>query len=673
MRSDKQVIPGSDGDVAISWRTYCRTLRDCFATVSLAMTLLVVQSFLAASSFAQPRTPLLIEGKKTLYQRVLTRPGAALSPKPGAPAGKPIDPFTSFYVYEHTKDGWLLVGAGADGKTQGYLREADAVPWRHAMTLSFAQPTNRERVLFFRDRGELLKFVNSPNAAAETQRISKEFAAKGTLGPNSAVVAAEPERFVDLQKQFYLLPVLEASTTLLPSGFKARTVKVASLTREATTPAKAPEAANDSAIVNFNSAVVFVIDATSSMQPYIDRTRKAMEEVLAQAEQAKVANRIHFGIVAFQDDPKKTKGVEYLSKIFADPNQTTTREQFLSAIQKVQATKSSTRAYAEDAYAAFDEALKKIDWQRFGGRYIVYITDASAREGNSPLASTHMSTDQVRTLAQERGVAIYAVHLRTPEGAKDHATAEAEFKRLSAWPGKGALYFPVQAGDPAKFEADVKRMAQALVDQVRNPAKALSAPAPAAKSGDGIEESVSAVGKAMVLAYLGRQQGVKSPPMYEAWASDLDVRNPDVKSFTVRVLLTKNQLSDLQSTLRRIVEAGEKAQLDPKSFFNQLRSAAVAMGRDPSRLGQGKAKNLEQAGLMGEYLEGLPYQSPLMSMDFDAWTNMGVGRSQAVLDTIKSKIALYQRFHDDVDRWTKLNPAASDGERVYPVPIDALP
>ena len=89
------------------------------------------------------------------------------------------------------------------------------MPWRHAITLSFAQPTNRERVLFFRDRNELLKFVNSPSAAADTQRITKDFAAKGTLGANSAVIAAEPERFVDLQKQFYLLPVLEASSTVL--------------------------------------------------------------------------------------------------------------------------------------------------------------------------------------------------------------------------------------------------------------------------------------------------------------------------------------------------------------------------------------------------------------------------------------------------------------------------
>jgi hypothetical protein len=549
------------------------------------------------------------------------------------------------------------------------VRELDTVPWRHAITLSFASPTNRERVLFFRDRNDLLNFVNSGKAPAETQRITKEFAAKGALAPGSSVIAAEPEKFVDLQKEFYLLPVLEANSALLKSGYKARTVKVASITRDAVaTPAKPP---SDAGIANFNSAVVFVIDATSSMQPYIDRTRSAMQQVLAQADQAKVADRIRFGLVAFQDDPAKTKGVEYLSKIFADPNQMTSREQFLSAIQKVQATKSSTRAFSEDAYAALDDALKKINWQKFGGRYVVYITDASAREGNSPLAATRMSTDQVRTLAQERGVAVYAVHLKTPEGKKDHAIAEAQFKRLSTWPGKGPLYFPVEAGDPAKFEADVKRMADALVEQVRRPDKALQAPA--AGKGDAIQESVDAVGKAMVLAYLGRQQGVKSPPMYEAWASDLDVRNADVKSFTVRVLLTKNQLSDLQSTLRRLVDAAEKAQLDPASFFNQLRSAAVAMGRDPSKLGQGKARNLEQAGLMGEYLEGLPYQSQVMSIDFNTWTNMGVGQSQAIIDGIKSKIALYQRFHDDVDRWTKLNPAAGDGDRVYPVPIDALP
>ena len=156
-----------------------------------------------------------------------------------------------------------------------------------------------------------------------------------------------------------------------------------------------------------------------------------------------------------------------------------TREQFIAAMRNVKATENSTRAYAEDSYAGLDEALRRINWQGFGGRYIVFITDASAREGNSPLASTHLATDQMRTQAQERGVAIYTLHLKTPAGRADHAIAEAQYKRLSAWPGIGSLYFPVEAGDPARFEADVKRMAQALVEQVRSPQKALQSAAPA--------------------------------------------------------------------------------------------------------------------------------------------------------------------------------------------------
>jgi len=161
--------------------------------------------------------------------------------------------------------------------------------------------------------------------------------------------------------------------------------------------------------------------------------------------------------------------------------------------------------------------------------------------------------------------------------------------------------------------------------------------------------------------------------MFEAWASDRDFAKPDVAAFNVRVLLTKNQLSDLQTTLRRVVEAGEKAQLQPGDFFNQLRSAAAAMGRDPGKIGQGQVKNLEQAGLMGEYLDGLPYQSKLMSLDEDSWSRMGVGEQQAVIDDIKSKVALYQRYHDDVDRWVKLADGAGAGDAVYPVPIDSLP
>jgi serine/threonine-protein kinase PpkA len=62
-----------------------------------------------------------------------------------------------------------------------------------------------------------------------------------------------------------------------------------------------------------------------------------------------------------------------------------------------------------------------------------------------------------------------------------------------------------------------------------------------------------------------------------------------------------------------------------------------------------------------------------MGLDQDTWTRMGVGQQQALIDDVKSKIALYQRFHDDVDRWVQLNLDGAPGDAVYPIPLDVLP
>ncbi|MEP7299987.1 MAG: vWA domain-containing protein [Caldimonas sp.] len=653
-----------------------------FVRAILLASALAFGATLPLAAWSQAKVPLLIEGKKTLYQRVLTRPGASLSAEAGGAAGKPVPTFSVFYVYGRAKAAggdWVQVGATSDGKALAWLKAGDAVPWQHTIVAAFANPTDRQGVLFFRNREGLMTAIAAEPAGLE--KLRKDALAAKAGGAEGPVIATEPATWVDPQKSFYLLPVLEASTVLAKNGAKVRTVRVASVAGDGGAPAKpaTPQALSEEGIANFKSAVVFVVDATSSMQPYIDRQRSAMETILKEAEQTKIADRIRFGIVAFQDDPAKTRGVEYLTKVFAEPNQRLNREQFLAAMQKVTATRNSTRAFAEDSYAALDLAARTIDWRSYGGRYVVFFTDASAREGNSALASTKLSTEQMRTQLQERGIALYVIHLKAPDGQKDHAIAEEQYRRLSDWPGRGSLYFPVEAGDPAKFETDVKRLAKSLIDQVRNPKGLLKArkapetrpdgrPAP-----DAIESSTAAVGRAMVLAYLGREQSTHAPSLYEAWASDRDFGNPEIATLSMRVLLTKNQLSDLQTTLRRLVEAGERQQLDGGNLFNQLRSVAAALGRAPERIAQGQVKNLQESGLMGEYLDGLPYRSDLMAITPERWASMPVGQSQAVLDKLKSKIALYQRFHDDVDRWVKLNDAAADGDRVYPVPLDSLP
>ena len=639
----------------------------------------------AGPVLAQPRTPLLIEGKTTLYQRVLTRPGVKIAEGVGAPGTIAVQPFTPLYVYERMPvDGggptYLEVGADSKGRVLGFLKEDETIQWDHSLVLAFAERANRDRTLFFEQQAGLDEWLGSDDLLVKADAARRDIDA-GKLPDTSPIISIEPEAYVDFESNFYMLPILEAKSKRLPTGFRVREVKIASVTREEAKPVTEQplrRRVNPDALNNFRAGVVFVIDASSSMQPYIARTRWVMEDVLKRVEAAGLADRVRFGLIGYRDDPAKVPDIEYLTRTFADPNKIKGADDFKLAVEPLAASKVSTREFAEDGFAGIDAAFKTIDWSGFDARSIILITDASSREGNSKLSTTGLNTAEVAQLVRANKAALYTLYLKTPVGKDDHAKGEAQYQELSRYPGVGSLYYPVEAGDPEKFASAVERLTNALVAQVSEAKKVLAeankpAAEPAKPAQPTIEESAAMVGRAMALAHLGRAENVEAPPMFEAWASDRDFAHPDVAAFTVRVLLTKNQLSDLQRTLQLTVEALEAGQIDPGDLFNQIRSASVAMGRDPSRVGQGDVKNLEATGLMGEYVDGLPYQSNLMSLNEDDWTRMGVGEQQAIIDGVYSKLRLYQRFHDDSARWIELNKGDDPGDWVYPVPIDVLP
>ncbi|XOT98181.1 serine/threonine protein kinase, partial [Alcaligenes pakistanensis] len=130
--------------------------------------------------------------------------------------------------------------------------------------------------------------------------------------------------------------------------------------------------------------------------------------------------------------------------------------------------KVSTVAYDEDAYAGVLEALDKVDWNNFGARYVVLITDAGALEGSNKYSSTGLDAPQLRIEAAKPGVAIYTLHLKTPSGKNNHAKAEDQYRELSTYSGtQTSLYYPVNAGDVNQFGKMVDSLATALTEQVK--------------------------------------------------------------------------------------------------------------------------------------------------------------------------------------------------------------
>jgi hypothetical protein len=72
----------------------------------------------------------------------------------------------------------------------------------------------------------MLDIAEADDAAAKVAALRKEIAATGKTA-DGTVIAEEPAQYVDIRKQFYLLPILQAHDAMLASGFRVSSVEVA--------------------------------------------------------------------------------------------------------------------------------------------------------------------------------------------------------------------------------------------------------------------------------------------------------------------------------------------------------------------------------------------------------------------------------------------------------------
>jgi serine/threonine-protein kinase PpkA len=640
--------------------------------------------------FAAEREPLLMPGKSTLYQRVLTRPGAVLYPSPGlAERVWRVPPLSVFFIYERRSVNggeWLEVGSSAKGETLGWISRNKAIDWKQTLTVAFTQTADREPALFFRDRDELIALMESENLVRDVDRFRAGIK-RGDLPDGFPVISIEPETYVDPNKNFYLLPILDFDEVYLDSGYLARVLNVAAVTLQEGEEdllgkgRVGPSLEGETRLLrDYRAAVVFVIDSTSSMGPYIERTREAVRLIYRKLKVSRWGENLSFGLVAYRDNVEAAPGLEYVSRIVATLDDGLDRDRFMRKVGQVEPARVSSKGFNEDAYAGIYQAINHIDWRGYAGRFVVLITDAGARRANDPRSGTKLGAERLRILAQDKDqeanggkVAIYVLHLLTDEGRHTHAAAAAQYQALSRWGDAGSLYFGVEGGSVATFGEQVDALAASLVQQVENANTGKLVEIPATRETTELERKTALVGRAMQLAYLGRVGGSAAPRLINAWVAERDFVNQSRMTLEVRVLITKNQLSDLQETLEAILQAGEQTFLSEQDFFVQLRSAAATLARDPNNVNPVQVRRLADVGRIGEWLDDLPYKSQVMNITEDRWLKRSYAEQQEVLDAIGEKIVLYREIHDDTDRWISLDEGQAMGDAVTTMPLDALP
>ena len=692
-------------------------------TALAVVTAVAAASFSASASAEGSREPLLMEGKTTLYQRVLTTPSCKLHAKADASdAGKEIAPLSQYYVYSDT-GATVEVGADTTGKIAGFLDKSCTVPWKMQLALHFTNSANRNRALIFEQEEGLDNIIDSDDGAQQYKKLY-ETASQG--GQAEGVISIEPDKYVDPSKNFYLLPILNSVESIYPDGnfvykheiasvtakdsksstdtaAKAKggdaTAKAASAQDTTKANAAASKASNsdDPYVVAFKSAIVFVIDSSISMRPYIERTKQAINSIYKSIESNNLNDSVHFGIVSFRADTKSTPGLEYTTKMYLKPGEAVDAKTFNEKVATLDQAKVSSTQFDEDAYAGINMALQDINWNNYGGRYIVLITDAGAIDAGDKQSSTGMDANSLRLEAQHYGAAVYTMHLLTNSGAKNHKKAKDQYEILSFNQILNKpLYYPVNAGDVKAFGSMVDTLSSSLTAQVKRAVMGqmsagsslaasdkLKADADKHKDANDIAKKPTndqekalvndsdKLGLAMQLAYLGRVTGAKSPDFLQGWMYDRDVENHNTAVCTPVVLVNRNQLSDLYTLVNGVLESGIAGQLSSDDMFSQLKALAAQMGRDPNQLS--KSKSIGEMGIMGELLDDLPYKSMIANLSPEDWYNLGSQEQERIVRALENSLNYIQHCSGDNDRFIKLNVDADTSDEVYPIPLDALP
>jgi hypothetical protein len=553
----------------------------------------------------------------------------------------------------------------------------------------FRDPADHDRVLLFKDSDSLRKLVQQHDLKAYDTLYQD--AAQGQLPAGSPVVAIQPPGYIDIRDDFYLVPIQRYEDIYVGTQ-QARLLKVSSvpLSSESPEPVKAVKTATaDNPPQDYKAGLVFVIDSTLSMEPYIKRTREAVKKIYDTLSGADLLGHVNFGLIAFRDNLSASHqpAKDYLVRTYVDLQQGRDAAGFLSRVNSLQAALFSNRDFIEDSYAGIKEAIEAMNWKDYAARYIVLVTDAGPRDANDPLSSTGLGSESLRRLAQDKGIAIFVLHLLTPATMADHDADTGAYRKLADFPGIGSLYYGVPTGDVAEFGTVVDALAGQIAEQVRltggGKAAPVTTPAAAATGGDAqlaeLQSKVTKLGYALRMRYLQKAEGGTVPDVFDAWLLDRDFRDPERSTLDVRVLLTRDQLSDLHDVLKQVLGRAEEGLLSPQNFLNELKSLAATLARTPEQLGAttattaGEGQSLADLGFMREYIEGLPYTGEVMGLSLEDWQSWPTRQQVAFLNRLEEKVNYYRALHDHTDLWVSLDDGPVGGDSVFPVPLEMLP
>jgi hypothetical protein len=587
-----------------------------------------------------------IQTKEGNPLKVILREHAAIYDKPDkASPSRPVKQFEFFYVLPSQKGGtekltngfYRIGSAPRFSASVGWLHQDAAVEWGHHQVGGLRPPTNRDKVFFFASKEEAEKWFKGDNSA---RPISREPAAlAGTmLFPllNVTEFKHQGEK-IDIYKLAYLHGGAKSSSAVAKSGTTTSTslrVDLASLQRD------------------YVLQVVFVLDTTVSMQPWIDAMKRVIATISEElGNDPQLKGRIHFGLVCFRDQlasEEDQRQMEYVAKMYCDLKTGRDHKEFRRRLADVREASIGSEDTPEDMLAGAKMAIDQSQWEKLASKHIIIISDASAHTSLNGFKNvTKMTIPGILALAQPTGSAgqfdkiqIHGLRILSAD-TSDHKPCKEHFDELTKGRDYQGLHYEYRGPQDAdqfvkQLTARLRQLAKytgqvasGKFEDLRNEAK---------KAAPGSDDN-KLLGPIMeaVQAAEGNKSGATT--FTEGYAVVVDRQGN--KSLEPHVLVTNGRLAMFSSALdfsvKSLENAGDPGKRDVQKVVSSLQIIATQVN-----LGENVSPDMPLDKLFSIVL-GFPVRNPIFaktpatlaamsSADFDGWVRQ-VRASQNIVQS----------------------------------------
>jgi hypothetical protein len=577
--------------------------------------------------------------------KVVVRRDAAIyeEPRPDART-QPVATFQFFYAVTpmdaegtpappgiRTRRGFYAVASSLQARNAllGWIRRDDVVEWPHRQALGFRGAADRDPALFYARPEEVAAALND---RADVRPISREPA--GSQG-----VA--------------LMPILDESAVELASGDRVRVFKVAYLHGRG---GGLPAITEQEVRAEMTLDVAFVIDATGSMQKWIDGVKQAVGRIAATVGRIpELAGRVRFALVCFRDSPADylptdhfpPPGTDFVAKTFCTLAQGSDHARFLEALGRVVAEGGGQQP--ERVLDGVKLAVAGLDWGRISYRQVILIGNASTHV--DPAKSGGLTLEGVLALAQppggrqaaRRAVTIHALQVESDD-PRDAEVARDQFTALAGGRDYSGLYARLDEVDA--FVTTLADLLRAKLNYIVELNRGTDLER-ILRSGRGDRH----VGPLLINLQDAAAGAGEEPIGFTAgFVAEVDRRgNRLVEPY---VLVRKGQLEQfvaiLDALLVNLKNAGEPGGQDVRRVVQAMQTCAIHLN-----IGEAIGTETDLAKVL-EWAAGLPVQNRIFAITPSRLAAMGASQFEAWMRDVQASRNVMKSQVENQDLWFSL-------------------